>query len=123
MSIQESKGKVIDLGEGISARIVKEKRNNVIGRVEYEIEVVHIGRGTPSLPALRSKLAEKLGVDVKRLYIRKLQTEYGIGVSKANVNVYDTPERALYFEPKYIVQRNKTLQEEIEESEEGEGRG
>ena len=117
MSVQRPQDRVIELEDGISVRIVKEKRNNVIGRIEYVMEVVHVGKGTPSLPNLRSKLAEKLGVDVKRLYIRKLLTEYGIGISKAHVNVYDTPERALQFEPKHIIERNKTLQEEMEEAE------
>ncbi len=109
--------KIIDIGDDMTAEIVEEKDNRVVGRREYVIKVYHVGKGTPSIPDVRVKLAEKLGVEYKRLFIRKLETEYGIGVSNAIVNVYDTVDKALLFEPKYVIERNKTLEEEIEEAE------
>jgi len=94
------------LGEGLTARVVSFRRNGVVGRLEYELEVLHVGRGTPSLFEVRRRLAEKLGVQLDRVYVRKLLTEYGVGVSKARVHVYDDPEKAKEFEPSYVLRRN-----------------
>lgn len=108
--------RILELDHGITAEIVKERDNRVVGRREYLIKVYHVGSGTPSIPELRVKLAEKLNVNYKRLFIRSLKTEYGMGVSNAVVDVYDDPQLAPQFEPKYVIERNKTLEEEIEEA-------
>ena len=110
------KAKPIDLGleEGYEAYIVRDWYNPLIKRREIDILIRHVGKGTPSRIEIRMGVASALGVDVKRVYVRKLDTEYGLGETMAEVHVYDTVERALAFEPKYIRERNKLPEEEEE---------
>ncbi len=113
----EKSEKLIDLGDGITVEVVREKKNPVIGRIEYYVLVHHVGKGTPPIPELRVKFAQAIGKDHKVVYIRRLLTEYGIGRSKAVINVYDSEDLAKQFEPKFVIERNKTLEEEIAEAE------
>jgi len=55
---------------------------------------------------VRLAVAKAYGVDVSRVYVRSIKTEYGIGESIAEVHIYDTKEQALKFEPKHIIERN-----------------
>ena len=100
--------------EGYEFYVVRDWYNPLIKRRELDLLVLHVGKPTPSRMQLRYKLSKALGVDVKRLYIRNIFSEYGVGRSKVEVHVYDTPERALQFEPKYILERNKLPEEEEE---------
>ncbi len=115
--VKESSGKLLDLGEGISFEITAERVNKLASRREYEGIVHHPGKGTPAIPDFRVKFSEKIGVDPSRVYVRYLKTTYGIGMSRTRIHVYDTAEAARQFEPKYIIDRNKTLEEEIAEAE------
>jgi len=96
----------IDLEEGMWAEVVSDKYNPLVRRRELTLKIYHVLKSTPMRINLRLALAEKLKVDIQRVYIRKIETEYGIGVSIAEVHIYDTVERALAFEPKYIIDRN-----------------
>ena len=102
----------VNLGEGYEFYVVRDWYNPLIKRREIDAIILHVGKSTPSRMQLRLKIAEALGVDVKRVYIRKIQSEYGVGRSRVEIHVYDTPERALQFEPKYIIERNKLPEEE-----------
>jgi len=101
--------------EGYEFYVVRDWYNPLIKRRELDLLVLHVGKSTPSRMQLRYKLSKALGVDVKRLYIRSVQSEYGVGRSRVEVHVYDTPELALEFEPKHIIERNKLPEEEEEE--------
>ena len=96
----------IDFGDGVWAEVESERYNPLIKRREVILIIHHILKPTPSRLNVRLKVAEAYGVDVKRVYVRSIETEYGIGRSKARIHIYDTVERALYFEPKHIVERN-----------------
>jgi small subunit ribosomal protein S24e len=109
--------RIIDLGEGLSIEVVRERLNKLVGRKEYTVVVHHEGRGTPSIPETRVKFSEKMGFDPSRVYIRYIRTGYGVGRSEALIHVYDSSEKAKAFEPKYVIERNKTLEEEIKEAE------
>ncbi len=98
--------KKIDLGDEGWAEIVRDVENPLIGRREVVMVINHQGRSTPMRITLRMTLAEKFGVDVKRLYIRNIHTEYGIGRSTVRVHIYRDVERALQFEPKHVIERN-----------------
>lgn len=98
--------------EGYEFYIVRDKRNPLIGRRELELVVLHVGKPTPSRLELRYKLSKALGVPVEKLFIRSIRSEYGVGRSRVEVHVYDSVERALEFEPKYIIERNKLPEEE-----------
>ncbi len=108
--------KPLEVGmEGYEFYVVRDRYNALIKRRELDLLALHIGRPTPSRMELRYKLSKALGVDIKRLYIRSVRSEYGVGRTRIEVHVYDTPEQALKYEPKYILERNKIPEEEEEE--------
>ncbi|MEM0021077.1 MAG: hypothetical protein QW039_06045 [Fervidicoccaceae archaeon] len=117
MSSIARSGKLIDLEDGITLEVLEERENFLIGRKEIEGIVYHGGKGTPAIPSLREKISKKLGVDLKQTYIRSLKTEYGAARSRILLHIYKAPKLASEYEPKHIIERNKTLQEEIEEAE------
>lgn len=96
----------IDLGEGLWAEIIMDKYNPLIGRRELLLRIHHELKPTPPRITIRMQIAEKFKVGLDRVYVRSIRTEYGIGVSVAEVHIYDSRERALQFEPEYIIERN-----------------
>ncbi|WP_048192364.1 30S ribosomal protein S24e [Pyrolobus fumarii] len=113
---EETRGKKLDLnlGEGYEVEVECDWYNKLIRRRELDLLIKHIGKPTPSRLQLRQAVANALNVDLKRVYVRSIQTEYGWGVTHAEVHIYDDPERARSFEPKHIRIRNATP-EELEE--------
>ena len=101
--------------EGYEFYITGDRYNPLIKRREIDLLVLHVGKSTPGRMVLRYKLSKALGVDIKRLFIRSIKSEYGVGRTKVEVHVYDSVERAQQFEPKYIIERNKIPEEEEEE--------
>ncbi len=106
MSTEVQRPKIV-LEEGYSADVVEDRYNPLIKRRELVIIIHHVAKGTPKRYALREAVAKAYGVDVERVYVRKMVTRYGIGRTRAEVNIYDTPERARLFEPEYIIERNQ----------------
>ena len=105
----------IDLGEGYEVYIVSDRYNKLIKRREVEAVIIHIGKPTLSRMKLRYSFSKAFNVDTKVLYIRSIKTEYGMSRSRVTIHIYDTPELAQEFEPKYIIERNKLPEEEEEE--------
>ncbi|GEM_PF-687733 len=101
--------------EGYEFYVMRDWYNPLIKRRELDLLVLHVGKSTPGRMVLRYKLSKALGVDIKKLYIRSVRSEYGVGRTHVEVHVYDSVERALQFEPKYIIERNKIPEEEEEE--------
>ena len=105
--------KKIDLGEGVWAEVLEERYNPLIKRKEVKLLLHHELQPTPMRFILRSLLAEAYGADISRVYVREIKTEYGWGVSRVTVHIYDTKERALQFEPKYVIERNGGVEPEF----------
>jgi small subunit ribosomal protein S24e len=103
---QASVQRRIDLGEGIWAEVVRDWYNPVIKRRELTLIIHHELKPTPMRFIVRMAVANAYGVEVSRVYVREIKTEYGIGRSRAQVHIYDTKERALQFEPQYVIERN-----------------
>ena len=95
--------------------LVRDFENRVVERKELELLLFHVGRGTPSRFEVRKKVSEMLKVPIECVYVRKISTEYGTGISRARVHVYGDPKRALEIEPRYIVERNEPPEERREE--------
>ncbi len=96
----------IELEEGMWAEIVEDKYNPLVKRRELKLIIHHELKPTPMRINVRMVLAEKMGADITRVYVRRIDPEYGVGISTAEVHIYDSIERALSFEPKYIIERN-----------------
>lgn len=87
--------------------IINSKRENpLLEREEIIFTVNHDLKGTPSREEIRNKLAALLNVDIQKLFIEKIETDYGSTKSKGIANIYKSQERALLLEPKYIVKRH-----------------
>lgn len=104
--------KVLEV-DGLRAEVEVDRYNPLIGRRELILRINHILKPTPSRLQIRLSISKSLGVDVSRVYVRSIETEYGVGISKAIVHVYDSVERALAFEPKHIVERNGGVKPEV----------
>ncbi len=98
--------------------VVEVRENKLLGRREVKLRIDHFGKGTPTRMEVRKKVAEIFKVGIDHVYVRKIETEYGMNVSWATVHVYDDPKRALEIEPEYIIKRNQA--EEEGKKEEGE---
>lgn len=98
--------KLVEVDE-YSGEVVEEKYNPLVKRREIVLKITHMGKTTPSRGAIRVSISRYYNVDVNRVIVRKVETEYGAGVSKARVYIYDSLDRLIKFEPKYIVKRNE----------------
>lgn len=114
--LRPKEGRKIDLGlgEGYEAYVVSEHYNPLIRRKELEIVIIHVGKPTPERRGLRVQIAQAFGADVKNVYVRKVETEYGLSRTRVEVHIYDSFERALQFELAHIICRNM-LPEEFEQ--------
>ena len=99
--------KIIKIGEEYQGEVVNERYNPLIKRLELDIRIAHIGKGTPSRGILRKAIADAYNVDINRVYVRKIESEFGWGVTRVEAHIYDSPERAKLFEPEYIIKRNE----------------
>lgn len=102
--------------------IISRKENPLLEREELIFLVNHESRGTPSREEIKNKLAAILNVDTEKLFIKKVESEYGITRSKGIANIYKSLERAVLVEPKHIIKRNlgelPTKEEEPKEKKE-----
>ena len=98
--------KTFELDDGSIVRVIEDKYNPLVKRRELLLEIDHKLKSTPMRINLRLKVSEVYGVEIQRVYVKKIMTEYGRGVSKVRVNIYDTVERAKQFEPQYVIDRN-----------------
>ncbi|MEB3774697.1 MAG: 30S ribosomal protein S24e [Desulfurococcales archaeon] len=105
MSVQ-GQAKRFELEDGSLAEVVRDFYNPLIGRRELTLRVSHVLKPTPMRISIRMKVAEVYGVDVSRVYVKSIRTEYGIGSSIVRVNIYDSVDRVKEFEPEYIIERN-----------------
>ncbi|MEM1741438.1 MAG: 30S ribosomal protein S24e [Desulfurococcaceae archaeon] len=116
--------KTIEIDE-FTGEIVDEKYNPLIKRREIVLKISHIGKTTPSRGAIRVNIAKHYNVDVNRVIVKKIETEYGISVSKVYIHIYDDLDRLKKFEPEYIVKRNEQSLQlyELEKSQRETGSG
>lgn len=92
--------------ESFDIKIIRKRENKLIGRIEVDIELNHVGKGTPPRHIIRRRIAELLGRPIDVVYVRKLITEYGIGRTLGEVHIYHNSKRAKEIEPEYVIVRN-----------------
>lgn len=98
--------KRIDVGDGVYIEVLREERNPLLGRLEVEGRVHHELKSTPSRASLREAIAKAYGKPADAVYIKYIKTEYGVGVSRVHVHVYDSHDLAVKVEPTYILARH-----------------
>ncbi len=92
--------------EQLEITISNQKKNELLGRTELEVQVKHIGRPTPTRKVLRSEVGRISEAPLERVFIRKIVTDYGAGISECIANVYTTSKAGGAVESEYIRTRN-----------------
>ena len=98
--------KTTQLPDGTPLHIVKERDNKLIRRLEIEGIVVHIGKGTPKRSDVIIALSKLYGKPEELIVVKKILSEYGIGVTRINAFIYDNMDRLRSFEPEYMLKRH-----------------
>ncbi|WP_440059021.1 30S ribosomal protein S24e [Thermogladius sp. 4427co] len=105
-------GKTLQIA-GFTGEIVSERYNPLVKRREIVLRITHIGTGTPNRGEVRREIARLFNVNIDQVYVKKIETEYGIGVSNVKVFIYNSAERARMFEPEYIIKRNEEAMQKV----------
>ncbi|MCJ7428807.1 MAG: hypothetical protein MUP66_00280 [Candidatus Nanohaloarchaeota archaeon QJJ-5] len=71
--------------------ITAEKQNPLLGRDEYELTIDHTGEVTPAGDDVRKNFAAQQDFDRNTVSVETIQTEYGNGISRAVLTVWDEP--------------------------------
>lgn len=100
------KGKTIKIDENMGLTVLNEGINKLLSRLEIDVHIDHITTGTPSKHTLRSIIAKLYGVPEDVVVVKKIESEYGIGVSRAHIHVYADGNEMRKIEPDYILKRN-----------------
>jgi small subunit ribosomal protein S24e len=101
-----SSEKVARLKEGAELRVVSERFNNLIRRLEVEALVAHQGMPTPSREELVEVLGRLYSKSPELVVVRKIESEYGMGMSRVYAHLYESLDRLKLYEPEYILKRH-----------------
>ncbi|MEM0001315.1 MAG: 30S ribosomal protein S24e [Desulfurococcaceae archaeon] len=89
------------------AEVIEEKYNKLIGRRELTLRLIHLGEGTPSRGLLKIGIGKLYNKEPTLVYIRRIESKYGLSETVVEAHVYDSVERAKLFEPEYVVKRDE----------------
>lgn len=81
-------------------KTINEKDQPLLNRKSYVIEVPHEESKTPNKTDLQKKISEFLKVKPELLKINSVFTYFGKGISKANVEVYNSEKDMKFLEIK-----------------------
>jgi len=95
----------------VKLEIIDQQRNELLKRLEVKFQIEHEKSGTPTRIQVRRSLAGTLDVDEERVYIKRIETKTGTTITFGEANIYDSPSRAEYVEPKHIILRNRPKKE------------
>ncbi len=88
----------ISINERIPEKLLKRERLNFV--IEFE-------GATPSIIEVRKLIAQKLGIDMKQLVVRRIYNEFGATRAKGYAFLYESREELLKTEPDFIKKKNK----------------
>ena len=91
--------------------IIERKENPVLDRGELNFQWNHSGEATPSLSQMVDAAAKaEPGADKKLVYVKNVNTRFGMSRTSGLALVYGTAESAS-IEPDYVIERHKSLNE------------
>ncbi|MCX8185098.1 MAG: hypothetical protein RMI56_03440 [Sulfolobales archaeon] len=96
--------KVVKVDNG-EMRVVSERYNSLVPRLEVEAIVSHQGSPTPSRKTIAEALSKIYSKNPDLIVVRKVETEYGAGASRIYAHIYEDLGRLRSFEPEYILKR------------------
>lgn len=85
--------------------VESERYNPLLKRKELHLKVAFNGK-TPSRAEIREKLAGIMNVELNRLVLDYIKTEFGKREAKVYAKIYDTSEALKAVEEKHILERN-----------------
>jgi small subunit ribosomal protein S24e len=95
--------------------VLKEKENKPLQRREIEFRVDHTSATTPSRADIHAKIMAQYNADAATVVIRKLRTNYGIGVTDGTARIYSSPEQMNKVELIHILKRHESKKKESAE--------
>ncbi|MHA1649610.1 MAG: 30S ribosomal protein S24e [Candidatus Helarchaeota archaeon] len=101
----------------MSLKIIIEKEfdNPLLSRKQINFKILHQRMPTPTRIEVKKKLAAQYNVDLERVIISKLTPKYGQEYTVGYAKIYDSVEKAMEIEPKYIIKRNQPKEEKKKE--------
>ena len=87
-------------------KIVEERKNPLLKRVEYRFEMGHVGAATPKRDDVRQALATALKVPKDRVVVERMHAKFGTPLSVGEASAYATKEALLATEREHILIRN-----------------
>ncbi|MEM4717260.1 MAG: 30S ribosomal protein S24e [Desulfurococcaceae archaeon] len=97
----------IKLLDKYDAVIIEERYNELIGRREVRLKILHISEGTLSRGLLKQGLAKLYNKEPGLVFIRKAGSKCGFPETIVEAHIYDNIDRARAFEPQYIIKRDE----------------
>ena len=96
----------------MSLEVLREHRNNLLGRREAKLIVHHEGKGTPDRLSVRKIASEHFKADFDRVYVRSIATRTGGSSALCVVEVYDDVKAAEVV-PDYLKNRNLPKEQRV----------
>ena len=94
-------------------KILEERPNPLLKRVEYRFEVDHTGAPTPKRDDVRSELARLAKVPKERLLVEWLRAEFGAARSRGEAFAYQTKEALETTAREHILVRNGLMERPV----------
>jgi small subunit ribosomal protein S24e len=89
----------------MEVKVLSERYNPLLRRREIQVEISHLGQGTPTRASAKELLASELKLDKEILVIRKIITKTGMNKTICEAEVYGDPELMKMVFPKHIIER------------------
>ncbi len=87
-------------------KILEERANPLLKRIEYTFEVDHAGASTPPRADLRKELAKLVKVPASRLIIERMHARYGAARTRGEAMAYQSDEAVKATVREHILVRN-----------------
>jgi small subunit ribosomal protein S24e len=90
----------------LDLKIVEERKNPLLKRVEYRFEMSHPAAATPKRDEVRQELASQLKVPKERIVVERMHAKFGTPMSVGEAAAYASKDAALATVREHILIRN-----------------
>lgn len=90
----------------MEVKILEERANPLLKRVEYRFEVEHATASTPTRDAVRTEVAKAVRVPKDRVIIERMQSRFGVARSRGDAAAYQSADALKAVVREHILVRN-----------------
>jgi ribosomal protein S24E len=90
----------------LEIRIIDQRANPLLHRLEYRFEVAHAMASTPKREEVRSELAKLVHAPKDRVIVERMHARFGTAVSRGDANVYETVDALQKITREHILVRH-----------------